>query len=290
MAFDDLPDTFPTGNNIPAGSDQPFLTGDPARDGVQGDVHWKLQSVEPPGLKFQNFTISGQLPVTEEGITWRRNQVIAEASTYSQQNPFVQWIRGELQVISFDVVLFSRDKDEDIKAIYNGMLAAQTYVPELNRIPICRFTYGNFDSVKCQCAGFGDVKIFRLKPDGKARRIEFQMTLKKYIPYKIKEIDRNKKPKFSRAQMVSGDERMYEILARREYGIDASIYGVNLRRLNRADSFAASDGGIVKVPRGDKIAVGRLRPEQHALQTEREETAAVFLSRASARRDKFLIV
>jgi hypothetical protein len=116
------------------------------------------------------------------------------------------------------------------------------------------------------------------------------MTLKKYIPYKVKEIDKNKRPKFSRAQMVSGDERMYEVLARYEYGLDAAIYGVNLRRINRADSFAASDGGLVKVPRGDKIATGRLQPEQHALQIEREETAAVFLARANARGDKFLIV
>jgi hypothetical protein len=290
MAFDDIPNTFPSGNTIPGGSDQPFLTGDPARDGLQGDVHWKLQTIEPPGLKFKNFTVSGQLPTTEDGVTLRENEVIAEASTYSQTDPFIQWIRGELKVASFEVILFSRDKDEDIMSMYRNMLATKTYVSELNRIPVCRFTYGNMVSIKCQVSGFGDVKFFRPKPDAKARRIEFTITLKKYVPYKIKELDRNQKPKFSRMQIASGDERMYEVLARQEYGPNAAIYGDRLRKLNRAEPFAVSDGGLTKVPRSDKVAIGQLSPEFHGFQITREETNAVFLDRAVARNEKFLII
>lgn len=290
MAFEDVPNQFPTGDTIPSGTDQPFLTGDPARDGVQGDVHWKIQTIEPPGLKFKNFTITGQLPTPEEGITMRLNQVIAEAATYSQTDPFTQWVRGELKVVSFDVVLFSRDKDEDIKTMFDNMVAAQTYVPELNRIPVCRFTYGSIVSIKCQIAGFGDVKIFRPKPDGKARRIEFPITLKKFISYKIKEIDRNQKPKFSRMQVVSGDERMYEFLARKEYGPTGAVYGDRLRKLNRGEPFAVSDGGTTKVPRADKVAIGQLSPEFHGFQITREETNAVFLDRAVARNEKFLVI
>jgi hypothetical protein len=290
MALGDIPDTFPTGSTIPSGSDQPFLTGDPARDGIQGDVHWKIQTIEPSGLKFQNFTVTGQLPVTEDGVTFRENEVIAEASTYSQSDPFTQWIRGELKVASFEVVLYSRDKNEDIMAMYKNMVAAKTYVPELNRIPVCRFTYGNMISMKCQIAGFGDVKFFRPKPDSKARRIEFTITLKKFVPYNIEELDRNQKPKFSRMQVVAGDERMYEILARKEYGPNAAIFGDRLRKLNRAEPFAVSDGGSTKVPRADKVAIGQLSPEFHGFQITREETNAVFLYRAVTRNEKFLIV
>lgn len=279
----------PTGNVIPGQS--PFFADvDVNRQGPQGDVHWKIETIEPPGLKFQNFTVVGQFPVKEEGIKISINQNLAEAATYGVPHPFVQWIRGELNIISFDVVLFSRDENEDILSIWQRMLRLQTYVPELNRPPICRFTYGDIVSMKVQVAGFGDVQIYRPKASGKARRIEFAITLKRFVPYKIEEIDRNKPPKFSRNQIVSGENRMYEQLAKKEYGIESALLGDQLRKLNRANPFAAEDGGVVRIPRVDKVIGRRLEPEYYAFDIRDEKVSAVFTKRVEKRKNIFLVV
>jgi hypothetical protein len=289
--FNDDPTGFgpgPSGNVVP---ESPFFAEiDPNRQGSQGDVHWKIETIEPSGLKFQNFTVTGQFPVKEEGIKISVNQNIAEAATYGVPHPFIQWIRGELNIITFDVVLFSRDENENILPMWQRMLRLQQYVPELNRIPICRFVYGNIISMKVQVAGFGDVQIYRPKTSGTARRIEFPLTLKRFVPYKIQEIDRNKPPKFSRKQMVSGENRMYEQLARKEYGQESAMLGVSLRKLNRAFPFAAEDGGVVRIPRIDKIARDRAEPEFHGFNIKDEEVSNMFVKRLEKRKNLFLVV
>jgi len=293
MTFDDPTDfgPGPTGNTIP--SVRPFFGAvDPNRQGPQGDVHWKLETIEPSGLNFKNFIVSGQLPVKEEGITIRMNQVIPDASTYNMPFPFVQWVRGEVQVITFDVILFSRDKNENILSMFKEMARLQDYVSELGRIPLCRFTYSNILSLKCLIQGFGDVKIARPRNDGEARKIEFTMSLKRFTPFKVPTQDRNKPIKRSMRRLVAGDDRMYEIIARRTYGFENAIYGVRLRREleNRGFPFAADEGSKVQIPRADKVVVGIISPAFHAFQLGREAVSDMFLARAVARNDRFLIL
>jgi hypothetical protein len=292
--FNDDPTSFgpgPTGNTIP--TQRPFFgVVDPNRQGPQGDVHWKLQTIEPSGLAFKNFTVSGQFPVKEDGVTVRMNQVIPDAGTYNMPHPFIQWVRGEVQVISFDVVLFSRDKDEDVLSKFNEMKRTQGFVPELGRIPVCRFTFANIMSVKCMVMGFGDVNFSRPRADGQARKIEFTLTLKRFVPFRVPTMDRNKPVKKSMRRLVGGDDRMYETIARRFYGFDNALYGVRLRREkeNRRYPFAAQDGQKVQIPRADKVVVGRLAPTHYALQISREDVSAMFFKRANARNNRFLVV
>jgi len=279
-----------SGNVIPRNITPYFGSIDYRRQGPQGDVHWKLETIEPVGLQFQNFVVSGQLPVSEEGITLSYNQVVAETGVYGLPLPFVQWVRGEVQIVTFDVMLFSRDKDEDILTMFNEMARVTQYIDELKRIPLCRFTYGNILSIKCLVGGFGEVKIARPRNDGKARKIEFTLTLKRYQPYELKETDPNKPVKKSRMQVVSGDERMYEILARKEYGFANAIYGDRLRKLNRAEPFAVADEGKAKIPKGKIILAERIQPEYHAFNMNNESVAEMFLTRAVARNGRTLVI
>jgi len=288
----DLPDWQPSpGSTIP--TDRPFFGFvDPNRQGPQGDVHWKLETIEPTGLSFKNFTVSGQLPVKEEGVTIRMNQVLPDAGTYNMPFPFIQWVRGQVQVITFEVMLFSRDKDEDILSMFREMARLQTFVPELGRTPVCRFTYSNVLSVKCMVEGFGDVKIARPRNDGKARKIEFTMTLKRFQPFKVPSQDPSAPVRRSMRRIVGGDDRMYETIARRVYGFEQAIYGVRLRREleNRRYPFAAQDGEKVQIPRADKVVVGRISPTFYGFQIGREDVSDMFLTRAVARNNRFLIL
>jgi hypothetical protein len=280
----------PTGNTSPSPSIPPAAPTGVGAPSTQGDVHWKLETIEPKNLKFINFSISGQFPVKEEGITVRMNDVVPDVGTFGIAQPFIQWVRGEVEIISFDVVLFSRDKNEDPKVLFDNIAKVKTFVKELGRTPVCRFTYGNILSVKCMVLGFGEVKYSRPRTDGKARKIEFTLTLKRFNPYKIEEIDRNKKPKFSRMQSTAGDLRMYEVLARREYGSESAIYGDRLRKLNRANPFASEDGGRTKVPVAERVVGGPLAPEFHGFRIDRDTVAEVFRDRAVARNARVLVV
>jgi hypothetical protein len=278
---------LPSGNTIPQQSVPPPVNIN--RGGAQSDVHWKLSTIEPRDLKFKNFTVTGQMPIDEDGISYAMNELVSTASTYGIPHPFIQWIRGELEVISFNVVLFSRDSEEDISSMFEEMKRLKLYVPELKRIPICRFTYGNIISVKCMIKGLGEVKFARARTDGQARKITFRLTLHRYVPIVINEIDRNKKPKFSRMQTVSGDGRMYENIAGREYGLAAAIYGDRLRKLNRAEPFAVADGGATKVPRFDKISGDRIEPEFYGFRDSREDVANMLQQRMKNRNSLFLV-
>jgi hypothetical protein len=260
----------------------------PSRSSTQGDVHWRLKTIEPPGLKFKNFQVAGQFPVEEEGIGIAMNQNVPEAGSYGVPFPFVQWIRGELQVVTLPVVLYSRDKDENIKFFFDEMAKFITYVPELKRIPTARFTYGDIISIKCICRGFGEVKIARPKPDGKARRIDFTMTLARFEKYTLLNFDVNAKPSESRYQVVSGNNRMYERLAFREWG--SALHGDRLRKRNRRYAFAAADGEKVKVPSGDIILNEAVKPEFFPFKTDREEVALANLNKYNARNAKILVV
>lgn len=279
-----------TGNTAPSTGAQAPGNTPPSRASTQGDVHWKLETIEPVGLAFKNFTVIGQFPA-KDGITVRMDQVVADAATYNMTAPFVQWVRSELQTISFDVILFSRDKDEDILARFNQMLRLQSYVAELGRIPICRFSFGDIISVKCIVVGFGDVKIGRPKVSGQARSIEFTMSLKRFTPFKVPTQDANKPVKKSLRKIFGNDDRMYESIARKHYGINNAIYGVRLRREleNRGAPFVARENSSVQIPRADKVVVGRITPIFHGFQLGRSNVAQAFQERIAARNGRFLV-
>ncbi len=261
-----------------------------SRTSVQGDVHWRIETIEPPGLNFQNFIVQGQFPVADEGITVHRGQVIPEVSSYGVPQPFIQWVRGELTTVTFPVVLFSRDKNEDIKKIYDNIERLQTYVAELRRIPLCKFTYGVAFSMKCMVRGFGDVKIARPKPDGTPRRYDFTITLARFEPYTLNEVDTTAPTSESRMQIVSGDLRMYETLARKEFGVENTIYGDRLRKRNKANSFAAADGERTKVPSAKVILKERVVQDYYGFRKDIPVVSRMMSRRITNRRNKILVV
>lgn len=272
-------------DNLP----QPGVTLYSSRESTQGDVHWRIETIEPIGLNFQNFIVQGQLPIADEGITLRDSQSIPEVSSYGVPQPFIQWVRGELQTISFPCLLYSRDRQEDIKQIYDSFRRLQTWTPELRRTPLCRFSYGSILSMKVMVRGFGDVKIARPKPDGSARKIEFTMTLAKWKPYTLNEVDVTKPQSESRMQICSGDTRMYETLARKEYGDNFAIYGDRLRKRNRKNGFAVPDGERTKVPSAAIILKERIVQDFHGFRQDKPAVANMLNDKINARRNRVLV-
>jgi len=255
----------------------------------QGDVHWRLTTVEKQWEQSgRNFTVTGQFPLGE-GIKYRTNNVIAEAGGFGLPFPFVQWIKGELEKVSFMVTLYSRNKDEDINQIFKQMKRLKDHVPELNRAPLCRFTFGSVLSLLVLVDGFGDVDYSQLKPDGTARKIEFGITLSRFRPF-IRFLFDNKPPKLSRNQQVTGQNRMYEQLAIKQFGTGNAIFGDVLRKLNRSSPFAAKDESVVKIPNADFVLSQEIEPEFHGFRFGDEDVQAMIRRRFERRNQKVLVI
>lgn len=259
--------------------------------GHQGDVYWKLTTVESTWQKKgKNFTVAGQLPVEDEGIGWTDDNVLANSGGFGLPAPFVQWIRGELQVITIPVILYSRHKDENIKLMYDRVKRTKNFDVSLRRPPVCRFTFGSFMSMLVIVKGVGEARIARLKRDGKARRITFTLTLHKYEPFKREQIVTGKPPRESRHQLVTSERRMYEFIAAAEWGTENAIFGDRLRKRNRRYPFAAKDEGTVKIPNGDIILNERVEPEFHAFAVGNTEANEIVLEKFNARQSRVLVV
>ncbi len=253
------------------------------------DVHWKIATVEPKNSpwKRSNFTVVGQFPLPEDGLKYLVQNVIADAGGLGLANPFVQWIRGEKQTISFEAHLFAEHNAMDIKTLFNAILRTMTFVPELNRPPVCRFTYGNILSLLVLVQG-GEVQIKRPRTDGKARYIIWPLTLIRFVPYKLKILSTSG-IKESRHERVTEERRMYEILAAREYGTENAIFGDRLRKRNRSAPFAAEDESTVKVPNLDIILQEIVEPEFHGFTIGNEAAQEAFLNRVVNRAGRVLV-
>lgn len=256
-----------------------------SRRSFWGTVHWKIKTIEPPGTKFKEIKIKGQFPL-EDGIKVKMENSIPETGSYGQMQPFIQWIKGELEIVTFDVVLYARDKEEDIDNKFNQFKQLLHKSPELRRPPICLFSYGSAYSKKCMVKGLGEVSIGRLAEYGQTRSIKFPITLVAYKPYTVKEIDKNKPKKESRYQIVAGEDRMYEMLANKEFGVENAIYGDRLRKRNKAMSFAADEEVLVKIPDADIILNEDVYPEFHAFDISRDTVAESFIDRFTARNNR----
>lgn len=278
--LDDLPDTFPGLSN---GS----------KVTRQGDIHWKITTVEPKDSNFQNFTIQGQFPVTEDGIGYTVNATVPEAASAGMFIPFVQWVRGNAQTITLPVLFYSRDKTENIKYYLDQTLRLLSDMG-YGRPPLCKFTYGQILSLKVLITGFGEIKIARPKTDGSARKIEFTISMTRYNPYDVSVANSSADlpGRYHESKMVvaSGERRMYEMIARREFGPQNAIYGDRLRKRNRANPFAVADGGKTKVPSARVILPENVQPEYHGFNFSDEATAKMIQSKFSARNSRKLVV
>lgn len=251
--------------------------------GLSSDVHWKLDTVESV-RSYRNFQVTGQFPVADEGITWDLGSIVPDAGAMGQAHPIIQWVRGEVQNIALPVVYFSRHSGEDImETWFKPMKKLRDRDSLLKRAPICRFTYGSIVSVLCIVQTLGGVKIARPRTDGKARRIDLAVTMRRYEPYKIKEVDSTKPKKESLFHTVGRHERSWEMLAARLYGPDMALWGDRLRKRNRDQAFAATIGAEVKIPNRDIIEQELIEPEWHGFRRGDEAAEQMVLDRFVAR-------
>lgn len=278
--LDDIPDTFPglnTGSKVTR----------------QGDVHWKIQTIENKDSNYQNFVLQGQFPVPDEGIGYTVNAMVSEAASAGMFHPFIQWVRGQLETVTLPVLFYSRDTSENIKYYFE---TAKRLLSDMGygRPPITKFTYGDILSMKVLVTGFGEVKIARPKPDGSARKIEFTISMSRYNPYDVSvansSADLPGRFHESKYVKVSGERRMYEVIARREFGPGNTIYGDRLRKRNRSEPFAVSDGGKTKVPGARVILAEYVQPEYHGFNLGDEDTAKMIQARFAARNARKLVV
>lgn len=262
------------------------LTKDAAgsRQAVYGQTFWKLETIESKANKFQNITIKGQFPL--EKVKVKMDNTVPSTGSYGQQAPLIQWIKGELKVVTFDVVLFSRDFLENIDVKFKEFQQVLLKNKDLNRPPICRFTYGNALSLPCVVRGFGDVEYDRLKEDKNSRQIKFSITLAAYKDYKIKEIDRNKPPHYSKHTLLAGEDRMWEKIAAKEYGPENALYGDILRKLNKSMAFAAETEVLVTIPTDYLVLNEDIRPEFHGFNKGNEFATENIINKIVERKGK----
>jgi hypothetical protein len=258
---------------------------------TQGDVHWKISTIENQSSKFSNITVRGQFPVGDEGITMHVSNVVAQGPVYNGEAPIIQFVRGNLRTINLPLVFFARDKDENIMSMYKRMERIATRDDTLKRLPLCKFTYGQAITMKCFVQALGDVKIYRLTTQGKARRIEFTAILSRFQPYEVVQTLKGTRPRESRLQMVNSPEmRMYEFVAMREWGPRGVLYGDRLRKRNKGNPFYAPDGERTKVPNGDIILSEKVEPEFHAFDEFDEDAADLLEAKFAARNALTMVV
>lgn len=259
-----------------------------SRDSIHGKTHWKLETIEPASNQFPKFAVKGQFPLSD-GIKVKMDNIIGVTGSYGRQDPLIQWITGELETVTFEVFLFSRDSKENIDRWFTQFKQLLKKNKQLRRPPLCRFTFGSIYSTKCLVKGFGEVEFSQPKDDGSSRQIKFGLTLSKYKPYKIKELDRNKPLHYSRKSLVSGKDILWENIAAEEWGVENAIYGDRLRKLNRSMAFAAKEEKLVTIPDGSIILNEIIQPEFHGFNRAKESVAENLINKIVSRKNKTLV-
>lgn len=255
---------------------------------INSDVHWKISTVESV-RSYSNITITGQFPVTEDGVTWELNSSVPDVGAMGHAHPIIQWVKNEIEEISLSIVLFSRHRDEDIMPRFKNLKKLRDRDNLLRRAPICRFTYGSIISMLCQVRSLGGVKIERPTQNGRARRIDLSLTLVRYEPYKIKEVDSTKPQKESLYHTVGRHEQSWEMLAVKTYGPEMALYGDRLRKRNKSQAFSAEIGTEVKIPNREIIIRELIEPEWHGFKRGDETAEQMVLDKFIARNDHYLV-
>lgn len=133
------------------------------------------------------------------------------------------------------------------------------------------------------------MRVHRLRSDGKARRIVFTITLVKYLPYKLDEVDPTMPYHDSRHHIVGEFEQSWEMLAVKEYGPEMVLFGDRLRKRNRANAFAAPVGSEALIPAATRIEGETITPEFHAFKRGSETAEQVVLNKFVARNALFKV-
>jgi len=227
-----------------------------------------------------------QFPITN--LTHGISQSYGDASSLSRAEPIQQWLKGDVETITFEAMAFAEHRFMDITDYVAYMKSASKKDEKLGRPPIWTFIYGTLINEivvieSCQFR-YGEPRVNANM--GTPRDVYFNISLRKYTPFDIELTDPNALPSdtfYVRAK--SGDT--WEHLAHREYG-DADL-GDIVRRRNH-DKRKLTANNYVKMPKFERVRNDVLTPESVSLKREsaQAEVKADMLSLRSTK--KFLKV
>ena len=263
--------------------------------------HWSLTRMDRLG--WPSVSIEGQFRLPD-GITWNVGTNWASIPTLNSDGPFLQWINGDLQTITFDALLFAdpalmgaNASSDQVMAKFRKFLSLIERDKVLRRPPVCKFVYGDVfgdaknPSMDVVVQSLGGIQIGALtggkllgfetefgsggsivkNGTGQVRSIGLSITLAKYKSIKIQDTDPAFVPGRSRHHIAkTGDS--YESIAKEEYG-DA-IWGDRLRK-QHLDRPIIKEGDVVRVPRSRIITNEVVEPSCSVLKRETEALDAL---------------
>jgi hypothetical protein len=156
---------------------------------------------------------------------------LVQGGSVGRDFPIVQWVRGELEVITFTARLWAKDSTD--LTVSDRLVKLENLVrraSDLKRPPICSFSLGSLAtlSVDCLVKSLGGVAYDEVRPDGTLRGASLQITLWRYEEVTLKATDPSVPESMTRIRRSrKGDT--YESIALAEYA-DPGL-GVLLRQL-----------------------------------------------------------
>ncbi len=209
--------------------------------------------------------------MTEAGLRTSAGGAIADQPRYGFQDPIIQWTSGKGRTLTFSTGLFTEDSTEDITAKFWDFEFLALKDADLGRPPICIFTLGDFLAEMVMVEDVGSV-IPPIRSDGKAREVQLDLTLKRYVPFSQTQIDPTKPKKEGSFLIVSVAEASYEAISATSYG--DPLKGDRLRKRHPDMPLQPTVGSKISVPARSTILAEEVTPEFHALDPDDEDAVA----------------
>lgn len=183
--------------------------------------------------------------LTHEGV----GSVYSDRWALNRQHPITQFVRGELERVSFKGRLHATTAIETLEDQINGLKDWARRDEKLKRPPILYFWVGNgdvdfFDST-CLLESVGGIKYDRPTLLGSMRQVTFTVTLREYYEPKIT-AGAVGETRYHRAKQGE----YYELIAFHEYG--QPLLGDVIRKQHPSQP-ALSIGDVVKLPSVEKV-------------------------------------
>lgn len=157
---------------------------------------------------------------------------IATVSSVNRDFPILQWVRGELEVITFDAKLFATDSTD--LTVEDRLFRLETLVrrnTKFKRPPICLFSWGDVATLHLECLvqSIGGVTYDEIRTDGTLRGVSLRITLNRFEEVTLAVTDPTRPESMTRIRR-SKKADTYESIALLEYA-DPEL-GILLRQLN----------------------------------------------------------
>jgi hypothetical protein len=185
---------------------------------------WTLSDLD------RGVDIVGQF--TPQGLRKTVSAGLVQGGSVNRDYPIVQWVRGELEVVTFSARLWAKDSTD--LTVSQRLVQLENLVrraSDLKRPPICAFSLGSLATVAIDCLvkSIGGVTYDDVRPDGTLRGATLQVTLWRYEEVTLKATDPSVPASQTRIRRSKRGDT-YESVALTEYG-DPEL-GILLRQLN----------------------------------------------------------